>query len=424
MSFDYNIHHYTFDDLKKLFNVKDGETVSIEEIDMRIANIRYTAEQNTSNPKELSNILNFLPVAKEKFKIFVQTQNIEYNNVYPMTEKLQKKFIPNKMLDKNEHAIIEHTPDIDIPTENKYVNINTCDRDTDSWPLSSEFEIELPDALKDVTFATLFDYNFFGSMYNISEFYQNTKMTFSYDGGVDQTITLDDGFYTDTQLGEIVCLIMNEADNEVNNSNDNNDSKEYNNYEGMGIGYKFDINTKKYTFFDTNVKNKPFTLKFDKPETYPTTEKSRWQIRNIYNLPIAWGLGYFLGFDKGTTYTSGEKFVYGGKKDDGSDVTGGYFQAIAAPNITASSLNHNLFMEIEGFNHVQQTRQTSGMVNSYFSRIPIINGFGNDVGGYERANINKERVSKLKFRLRFHTGILIDMQGQNFDFTLMFGCKK
>ena len=404
MSFDYNIHHYTFDDLKKLFNVKDGETVSIEEIDMRIANIRYTAEQNTSNPKELSNILNFLPVAKEKFKIFVQTQNIEYNNVYPMTEKLQKKFIPNKMLDKNEHAIIEHTPDINIPTENKYVNINTSDRDTDSWPLSSEFEIELPDALKDVTFATLFDYNFFGSMYNISEFYQNTKMTFSYNGGGDQTITLDDGFYTDTQLGEIVCLIMNEADG------------------GQSFGYKFDINTKKFTFFDTN--DKPFTLKFDKPETYPTTEKSRWQIRNIYNLPIAWGLGYFLGFDKGTTYTSGEKFVYGGKDENGSDVTAGDYQAITAPNITSSSLNHNLFMEIEGFNHVQQTRQNSGVVNSYFSRIPIIGGFGNDVGGYERANFNKERVSKLKFRLRFHTGILIDMQGQNFDFTLMFGCKK
>lgn len=411
MSFDYNIHHYTFEDLKKLFNVKDGETVSNEEIDMRIANIRYTAEQNTTNPQELSNILNFLPVAKEKFKIFVQTQNIEYNNVYPMTEKLQQKFIPNKMLDKNEHAIIEHTPDIVIPTENKYININSVDRDTTSWPISSEFEVELPDPLKDVTFATLFDYNFYGHMYNISSFYQNTKMTFSYGEttGTEttKTITLPDGSYTEAQLFEEVTILMN-------NGITSTDEK---------FGFVLDKFKKKYTIF--NEKNK-FVLKFKTRETYDTTELTKWQIKNIYDLPMTWGLGYFLGFDK-DDYSSGNPSgtIYDATRGSASDVTvGTSWNTVTTMNPTLSTLNHNLFMEIEGFNHVQQTRQRSGVVNSYFSRIPIVNGFANDVGGYERVNINKERVTKLKFRLRFHTGIVLDTQQQNFDFTLMFGCKK
>ena len=87
-------------------------------------------------------------------------------------------------------------------------------------------------------------------------------------------------------------------------------------------------------------------------------------------------------------------------------------------------LHHNVFLEIDGFNHVLQTRRETGVVNSYFSRIPLLNGFANEVGGFERANISMEKVSKLKLRLRFHNGILLDLQNQNFDLTLLFGCKK
>ena len=406
MSFDYDINHYTFDDLKKLFNVKDGETVSNEEIDMRIANIRYTAEQNTTDETQLKKILNFLPVAKEKFKVFVKMQNIEYNNVYPMTERLEKQFIPNKMLDKNAHAIIEQTPDIVIPSENKYININSADRDVGSWPNPSEFEVELPDSIRDVTFATLFDYNFYVHVYNISDFYQNTKFSFQIGTGAIKQATLANGFYSDSQLADSVAEAMNKA-------LDSN----YNRTDGAGtFGVTLDSTSKKYVIYNSN--NAEFTLKFDSPESYTT---NKWQIKNIYGLSDSWGLGYFLGFDK-DTYTSTSDTVF--YNDDDGNETSSEYHRIVAPNVVIPTLNHNLFLEIDGFNHVQQTRQQSGVVNSYFSRIPIINGFANDVGGYERANISVERLSKLKIRLRFHNGILLDLQGQNFDFTLMFGCKK
>jgi hypothetical protein len=405
MSFDYDINHYTFDDLKKLFNVKQGETVSTEEIDMRISNIQYSAKQTNSN-EQYQYIVNFLQIAKEKFGTFVKTQDIQYNNVYPFTERLQQKFLPNKFLDKNEHAVIEQTLDINIPTETKYVNINSSDRDEVAWPLSTHFEIDLPDNLKDVTYLQLFDYNFYNHIFNFTNFYQNTKLSFQVSASVGDNdisgeklvITLSDGNYNNDDLMTALATALNDAV-----------SKRLTDLENLEITYSnficsIDDISKKFKIVNTA---DTFNLYFDAAETY---DFNKWQIRNIYDLKTSWGLGYFLGFGK-DIYSSS------------TNATTNY-KEIISPFIFTPTLNYNVFLEIDGFNHIFQTRNNTGLVNSYFARIPIKNGFANDVGGFERVEMSSEKVSKIKIRLRFHTGILLDLQGQNYDITFMFGCKK
>lgn len=402
LDFDIDINHYTYDDLKKLFNVKEEETITPSEIDMRISNLIYSVENSCKHQNEITSIKNFLQVAKEKFNVFVNSQEIKYNNVYPMTERLKKTFKPNSFLDKNEHVVIEHKPDIDIPMEFKYVNISSSDRDIISWPYSSNFEINLPDTFKDVNFLTMYDYNFYCHVFNFTEFYQNTKITFSYEGNNSipkTTVNIPDGYYTEENLFIAICDAMNAVTNV------------------SGFKTYFNANSKRLAIYNDNTGTTSFKLYFNEAETYPS---SKWQMRNIYNLNSAWGMGFFLGFQKeeyeSTSYTT--------LKDNSGATISTPTQAIIAPNILNIILNNNVFLEIDGFNHVFQTRNENGVGNSYFSRIPLLNGFANDVGGFERANISAETISKLKFKIRFHNGILLDLQSQNYDFTLMIGCKK
>ena len=140
-----------------------------------------------------------------------------------------------------------------------------------------------------------------------------------------------------------------------------------------------------------------FTISFKRADKTTKDQKE-----GIYDQDENWGLGYYLGLKKSNS------------SDDNHIITG----------TLRPFLDFNVYLEIDGFNHVMQTRKMSGMVNSYFSRIPLRNGLGNDVGGFERAVISKERVSKLRIKLRFHNGMIVDLQNQNFDFTLMFECKK
>ena len=405
MLFDFDINPYTYEDLKKLFNMKEGETLTSDEIDMRISNIKYSAESSTKDKNELLSISNFLIIAKEKFMIFENNNKIQYNNVHPMTERLKKEFKPNTFLDKNEHAIIEHRSDINIPTDLKYVNISSSDRDEVAWPLSSYFEIALPDSLKDVTYLTLYDFNFYCHVFNFTKFYQNTKFSFSVvsaDSNNNNTsyddLSIEDGYYTEDQLLQAICYEMNTATG--------------------GNGFKYYINptTKRVSIYNDTSGFSSFTLKFSKRESY---ENNKWQMRNIYDLDTSWGMGYFLGFNKEDAVADSD-IEYIDESDDSTKTALG----VTAPRIMNIILNHNVFLEIDGFNHVLQTRRETGVVNSYFSRIPLLNGFANEVGGFERANISMEKVSKLKLRLRFHNGILLDLQNQNFDLTLLFGCKK
>ena len=406
MPFDFDINHYAHNDLKKLFNVKDDETISDDEIDVRLANIKFTAGINTKDQNELRKIYNFLEIAKEKYITF-QNSKLEYNNVYPMTEKLESVFVKNKFLDNNEHAIIEHTKKIRIPTETKLFNINSIDRDLVALPYESNFEIELPQDIRDVTNIGLHDYNLYFSLQTFSNFYQNTKLRFTcIKDSVDHpyTIVLPDGTYSNVQLCDKIIALMNIASKGLYGDNDDN------------FTYFLSDTTGKLTIIST--KDTTFMLHFEIAESF---EQNKWQIRNIYDLRDSWGLGYFMGYNK-QKYTSSTiaKIDLGIVNENlGDDIV-----CVTANNLLRTNVDSVVFLEIDGFNYAYQTSTNTGKVNSYFAKIPILTGYTNDSGGLEYRVVSAERISKLKLKLRFHNGILLDTNGQNFDFTLSFNCKK
>jgi len=96
-----------------------------------------------------------------------------------------------------------------------------------------------------------------------------------------------------------------------------------------------------------------------------------------------------------------------------------------------------IYMEIEGMNCIDETspwnlseytahtNRTNGVVNSSFAKIPvpttpISQWFDNDMGPYKYWNPPAERISKLKFKLRYHNGQLVDFGLFNYSFMLEF----
>jgi hypothetical protein len=93
-----------------------------------------------------------------------------------------------------------------------------------------------------------------------------------------------------------------------------------------------------------------------------------------------------------------------------------------------------MYMEIDGMNCIDETSpwnlseytahnsQTNGIVNSSFAKIPvpttpISQWFDNDSNPYKYWNPPAERISKLKIKIRYHNGTLVDF-GQ-FEYSFM-----
>ena len=91
-------------------------------------------------------------------------------------------------------------------------------------------------------------------------------------------------------------------------------------------------------------------------------------------------------------------------------------------------------MEIDGWNcidetspynlslYTSQTNKTNGVVNSSFAKIaipttPISQWFDNDMGPYKYWNPPAERIGKIKVKIRYHNGTLVDFG--IFDFSFM-----
>jgi len=96
-----------------------------------------------------------------------------------------------------------------------------------------------------------------------------------------------------------------------------------------------------------------------------------------------------------------------------------------------------IYMEIDGMNCIDETspwamssytshnNQTNGVANSSFAKIavpitPISQWFDSDMGPYKYWNPPEERISKIKFRFRYHNGKLVDFGQYEYSFVLEF----
>lgn len=423
-SINLDVNYYSLDDLKKLFTISSDIPISSQELDVKISNIVLNAK-NKYTKEQVNNISNFLQEAKLKYRNLIDYYNIQYDNIYPLTDSLKEKMVDSKFLDKNEHAIIEKP--IEIPTQTKLISLYSNSRDKTKYPFANVFEIELPQSLTDITNVSLFDFNMSFKIVNISEWYQNTKFTFllpDIAGDTEFTITFKRGQYANNVFADTLSIFMNtKVQTTLGNNYNGVDYSNYSNFHTVvspldGLFTIYNIN-------DEGVSDK-FTLPFNVPEKYPIIKE---QPKMIYDNDDYWGLGYQMGFNK-EEYTSKRDLVtlYTlGNDGDGTNVNAFFAQSVNSLRMLDMRQDGMAFIEIDELNGNDQTSNYGGKVNSWFARVPILYaGYEQDYGGVygEGVSVSLERLSKLKIRLRHFNDVLIDVTNQNFDITLAVTCKK
>ncbi len=354
------------------------------------------------------------------------------------------------------HPLIERKQDFVL--DRKLVTIHSEDRDIRKWPFSNHFEVELPQPLQNVQSVRLVQCSFPLNYYTFSTSNQNTKMSFklnptnkddeyydilkeAYNNGVCYTIEIYNGTYCAEDLALELEDKMNKAISHYIFSHD--PCMDY--YTCMNVLYHKIDNT----FWFGNPTDE-FIFLFDKQEKYDTTCEQSTIWFNYMN----WGLGSYLGFDR-TTYHSKPytdecdiplplSFSYMGYhpnniwiSPEDPNVPLQYIKAPFNPNLIGDKV---FYMEMDKFNSYDEIKpysistnnsfgnDYSAVVNSAFAKIPILNlpfGKQDDSRNMFLQNLSHydppiKKISKLKFRFRYHDGRLVDFMNNNFTFTIEF----
>jgi hypothetical protein len=361
--------------------------------------------------------------------------------------------------------------------EKKYVSIHSIDRDSIKYPNSSLFEIELPQDYLNVESIRLYSWTFpanysvfnrnsnnlllvfkFTDIYNPSEndyidplqnaIYAGLKHTIN----KCYTITIEEGFYNPSQMAielknKMNALITDELIYFFNNDNQYYYALDlfsgYNEFEVAynSVGQKLWFGNKSSGF---EIVNNSFLYK-----------QENFLINNCLNgqriLPSFnnWGLPYYLGFTR-----CPEKSI---KTDNSNDYRFFYLELnnglwITPSNLPGSTVHYlttplkinfmgpsYIYMELDcnsSLNCIDETEpfsidklslttnQTNGIVNSAFAKIPITSTpfsqwFDNqDITPYKWFDPPLERIRKLKIKMRYHDGALVDFSGFDYSFML------
>ena len=175
---------------------------------------------------------------------------------------------------------------------------------------------------------------------------------------------------------------------------------------------------------------------------------------------VNWGLQSYLGFDRitavsttqvsipevGTTLITLPRFYYGDALKSGDNgywllpdpaLTGSTVKYLKAPFKINILGNAYFYMEIDNLNNLdetmpyslspftQQTNKTNGIANSAFAKIaiptaPLSQWFDNSMDSYMLFQPPAERIRKIKLRLRYHNGTLVNFGLFEYSFTLEF----
>jgi hypothetical protein len=328
--------------------------------------------------------------------------------------------------------------------DRKLVTIHSEDRDVCAWPNSAHFEVMLPQAITNVQSIRLIETNFPSINDVFTTVKQNTKMSF--------TVTIEEviyklqivihtGLYAPILMANELTNLMNKAVSELILPG----------YDGFTVIYN-EVNQK---LWFGNTKN-TFTLLCDKIEDY--SEPSNSIYTNCQVLPpnevdhcrnTKWGLPYFLGFNK-EKYVAKETSIFLPTDLEYRNASydplyhwlppGGFY--LIPPNIINTLGETVFYLDMYEYNQIDElhpyprrvnsTKDSSygGRVNSAFAKIPFL---GVPVSQYfdsKNALLQNfshfypplERVSKLKFKFRYHDGKLVDFSNNDYSFTLQFDC--
>lgn len=281
--------------------------------------------------------------------------------------------------------------------DRKILSIDSDDRDKSKWPNANEFEISTPQVYNKVESLRLTNVRIPNNLYNISEHLQNNKMIIEdISNNDDIEITLNNGYYTNDNICD---EIKKQAVNKL-----------------LSFSVDYDNITLKPTFTcDTS-----FSLKFfDNNITYNSISNC---INKVYQQHSNWGLGAILGFDNKNFVTSRQ-----------NSSNNSSFSIIPSNKLNLN-FNQYIYLEIDKYNTCDEIKpfindrfsnSNIGLVNSYFCKIPIkfksddiLYCYENLIDSLSYYQPPIEKISKLKFKFRYHNGILIDLGNYNISCTL------
>ena len=378
----------------------------------------------------------------------------------------------SKYVLKNDHPLIPREQTFSV--NRKLITVHSEDRDINKWPNANHFELQLPQTYTSVETIALVEYSFPTYYYTISNESQNTKITFTanIEGSYGQTepitITISPGFYNPTQLAAEMQNQLNLAIRALDSS--------LTSYDNFRVFY--DEVRQRLLFGNTT---DSFIFIYSAPESYddapcyapcissqPQAQPSatiRW------NQYTNWGLGYNLGFVKCLPSECGNpNDVVNANKAVAVPVTssqrvnyvinasppavgyewltvalGGTGYVLVPPNPPSLNGASDMYMEIDKYNYMDEMQPYSthtsnirnndynGIVNAAFAKIPlrtkptkIVSNLEYMYGdepqdtsqGYSTFFPPLDKLSKLKFKFRYHDGTLVDFGGQNFSFTV------
>jgi hypothetical protein len=320
------------------------------------------------------------------------------------------------------------------------LTFHSCDRDYNKFPDASVFEIPIPNDYRNIQTIRLLDYEFPVNNYNISESNQNNKLKFTYSplsgSDISGTITINDGFYDIKTLKEVI-------QNSINKILIDEPQYTFNLTTAPFVCEYNEVENKLYF----GVKDGSFSFHFDHTHTYTGCQSNK----SFFARKTHWGLGFYLGFKEKKTYYSSGVIV---KK---YDVSGVYFQHKIEPwlpiptsatntqlHVIEADTDINLFgddafyIEFDRYNTIDEldpftTNTNSSYNNSQsfkqngsFAKIPVPHiPFGKEASLRKTVNISHynppiSNLKKLKCKIRYHDGRLVEFKNNQYSFSLEF----
>lgn len=298
------------------------------------------------------------------------------------------------------HQLIERKQNFTL--DRKVLSVDTNDRDIDKWPNPCEFEVSCPQSYNNIESIRLLNIQTPNKFYNISEYLQNNKFKIEISGTNLDFIILEDGYYTIENL-----------------------VKSLNNATTISVKYN-EVNNKIYFGH-----NHSFTMYFnDSDLSYNNCYNSNYN--NIYKQHSKWGLGAILGFNKeivtSSTQSTKQKFQH-----ESSNWSSGHY-IIEPPKSVDLDEYQNIYIEIDKLNKSDEIKPyivdkinntNSGIMNSFFAKVPIFKNDNNQsinakdfcIEGVSYFQPPLEKISKLKIKIRYHNGLLVDLQNYNISMT-------
>ena len=306
--------------------------------------------------------------------------------------------------------------------DRKILSIDSNDRNKSIWPNANEFEIQTPQIYNKVESMRLLSIQIPSKLYNISEYLQNNKFIIKH-GSTQEIITIDDGYYSNTKLCNII---------------QNKVRKDSNSIFGDDFYVKLNVVSQKPHFMSENY---DFSLIFIDDNIIYSNNKNNKCLNNVYEKQFNPGLGSILGFNdqkfvsstRQLNQYSSELYFYYNNNQNLRSAEG----VIVPPNKLNLEFNQFVYLEIDKYNTSDEIipfindrfNNNTGSVNSFFAKIPIklttsdsINqslsakeDFIDSLSFYQPPI---EKISKFKIKLRYHNGLLVDLDNYNISFSL------